>query len=77
MKNVQISFDEKLLETIDYFAPSNKSTRSAVIRDAVKNWIKAQEIKEFEDKWIESLKQNHEDTEDAEKWMDAQYWGKK
>jgi len=57
MKNVQISFDEQLLKTIDRFATSSKLTRSAVVREAVKTWIRQKEIKEFEDDWIKKLKE--------------------
>ena len=49
MKNVQISFDEELLNTIDRFATSFRLTRSAVVREAVKTWIRQKEIKQFED----------------------------
>ena len=52
MKNVQISFDEKLLKTIDRFATSSRLTRSAVVREAVKTWVRQKEVKEFEDEWI-------------------------
>jgi len=44
MKNVQISFDEQLLKTIDRFATSSKLTRSAVVREAVENWIRQSSI---------------------------------
>ncbi len=36
MKNVQISFDENLLEEVDRFAASEKISRSAIVRKALK-----------------------------------------
>ncbi len=75
MKNVQISFDEDLLKTIDQFAASSKLTRSAAVREAVKTWIRQEEIKKFEDEWIRKLKDNPEDLENSESWIKAEKWG--
>jgi len=75
MKNVQISFDEILLKTIDQLAASYQITRSAAVREAVKTWIRQKEIKKFEDTWIQKLKDNPEDLEDSEAWMTAEKWG--
>ena len=74
MKNVQISFDEQLLKTIDRFATSSKLTRSAVVREAVEIWIRQKEIKEFEDAWIKKLKENPVDPDDPEVWVKAEKW---
>ena len=75
MKNVQISFDEDLLKTIDQFAASSQLTRSAAVREAVKIWIRQEEIKKFEDAWIQKLRDNPEDLEDSEAWIKAEKWG--
>jgi metal-responsive CopG/Arc/MetJ family transcriptional regulator len=75
MKNVQISFDEDLLKTIDQFAASSQLTRSAAVREAVKAWIRQEEIKKFEDAWIQKLKDNPEDLENSESWIKAEKWG--
>jgi len=75
MKNVQISFDEDLLKTIDQFAASSQITRSAAVREAVKTWIRQEEIKKFEDEWIRKLKEIPEDTENSEVWIKAEKWG--
>ncbi len=75
MKNVQISFDEDLLKTIDQFAASSQLTRSAAVREAVKTWIRQEEIKKFEDEWIRKLNENPEDLEDSEAWIKVEKWG--
>jgi metal-responsive CopG/Arc/MetJ family transcriptional regulator len=75
MKNVQISFDENLLNAIDNIAASSQTSRSAVVRDALKNWIKQKEIKAFENDWIRKLKENRDDISDTDAWMDAEHWG--
>ena len=75
MKNVQISFDENLLNTVDNIAASSQLSRSAVVREALKNWIRQREIKAFENDWIQKLKENPDEIEDSEAWMDAEHWG--
>jgi len=74
MKNVQISFDEGLLKTIDRFATSSRLTRSAVVREAVKTWVRQKKVKEFEDDWIKKLKESPEDMDDSEAWLKAEKW---
>ena len=73
MKNVQISFDEELLETVDDFAASSQLSRSAVVREALKTWIRDQQVKEFEEAWIRKLKENPQD-EDEDAWVEANSW---
>ena len=74
MRNIQISFDEKLLETIDRFAASEQLSRSAVVREAVKNWIRQKKAKEFEDEWISKLIENPPDSTESEAWLKAESW---
>jgi len=74
MKNVQISFDKELLNTIDRFATASRRSRSAVVREAVKTWILQKEIKEFEDDWIEKLKEITVGPDDSEAWLKAEKW---
>ena len=74
MKNVQISFDENLLDAVDRFAASAKISRSAIIREALSRWLQEREIKEFEEQWIQSIKMNPDDSKDAEIWIQAQEW---
>ena len=50
-------------------------TRSAAVREAVKAWIRQEEIKKFEDEWIRKLNENPEDAEDSEAWIKAEKWG--
>jgi metal-responsive CopG/Arc/MetJ family transcriptional regulator len=75
MKNIQISFDEELLKTIDRFAADSRQTRSAVVREAVKTWIRQKEIDAFEDEWIQKLKKTPQDEVDSDAWIKAEQWG--
>jgi metal-responsive CopG/Arc/MetJ family transcriptional regulator len=75
MKNVQISFEEDLLRKFDKYATASQLTRSAAVREAVKTWIRQEEIKKFEEIWIQKLKENPEDLEDSEAWLKVEKWG--
>ena len=66
MKNVQISFDENLLEVVDSIASSSGTSRSAVVRNALTDWIKKREVRAFEELWIRSLKETNDDAKEAE-----------
>ena len=74
MKNVQISFDENLLDAVDRLAASAKISRSSIIREAIRHWLREREVREFEKQWIESIKKNSDDSKDAEAWIHAQQW---
>jgi metal-responsive CopG/Arc/MetJ family transcriptional regulator len=74
MKNVQISFDEDLLDTVDELAASLHLTRSAIVREALKNWVRQREVKNFEDEWIAKLKEKPQDLGEAEAWAEAESW---
>jgi len=74
MKNVQISFDKNLLDSVDRFAASEKISRSAIIREALRDWLREKEIREFEQQWIKSIKENPDDSKDTEAWINAQQW---
>jgi metal-responsive CopG/Arc/MetJ family transcriptional regulator len=74
MKNVQISFDEKLLGEIDLIVAKYRSSRSAIVREALKYWIRQKEIQEFEEQWIKGLRENPEDMSDTALWMQVEKW---
>ena len=74
MKNVQISFDEQLLETIDRVATSSQMSRSAIVREALKKWLRQRQVKKFEDEWIAKLRESPQDWEEAEAWLSAESW---
>jgi metal-responsive CopG/Arc/MetJ family transcriptional regulator len=75
MRNAQISFDEAFLNTIDKIAAESQKTRSAIVREAIGFWLKQKEIREFENKWIQRLKETNDDTADLEDWSETEQWG--
>lgn len=74
MKNVQISFDEELLEMVDMVARSSQMSRSALVREALKKLIRQRHVKEFEDKWIAKLRESPQGSEETEAWLSAESW---
>ena len=75
MKNIQISFDENLLDIVNNYAASVRLSRSAVVREALKQWLHDKEIQGFENDWIRKLKEHPDDTKDSEAWIKAEQWG--
>ena len=75
MKNVQITIEEDLLATVDRVASSIHQSRSAVVREALKRWLKDQEVRQFEEDWIDSLKRRPQDETEVEAWAEAEDWG--
>ena len=74
MKNIQVGFAENLLHEIDKVAASSKTSRSAIIRDAIKHWLREKDIKDFERNWIQSLEENPDDSKELEAWSKIQTW---
>ena len=75
MKNVQISFDEDLLNEVNNMVASTRLSRSAIVREALRRWIREKKIKKFEDEWIKKLKENPDDTQEAKAWIKIEQWG--
>ena len=75
MKKVNISFDENLLRAVDQLAAVYKLSRSAMVRKALRSWIRQQEIREFEEAWVLKLKENPDDVTDSKSWLYAEQWG--
>ena len=75
MKNVQISFDEDLLNEVNNMVASTRLSRSAIVREALRRWIREKKTKKFEDEWIKKLKGNPDDTQEANAWIKIEQWG--
>jgi len=75
VKNVQISFDEDLLNEVNSMVASTRLSRSAIVREALRRWIREKEIKKFEDEWIRKLEENPDDTQESKAWIKIEQWG--
>jgi metal-responsive CopG/Arc/MetJ family transcriptional regulator len=73
-RNVQFSLDEDLIETVDKLAAAANLSRSAVVRDALRKWVREREVKKLEDEWIAKLREEPQDSSDAAAWADAESW---
>ncbi len=74
LKKVQISFEENLLEAVDELASSLQLSRSAVVREALKTWVRQRKVKNFEDEWIAKLKEKPQELDEAEAWAEPESW---
>ena len=74
MKNIQISFDENMLHEVDKVANASNASRSAIIRDAIKYWLREKDIRDFEREWIRSLKKKPQNSKEIEEWTRIQAW---
>lgn len=76
MKNIQITIEESLLADLDRCARPMGRKRSAVIREAVREWLRRREAMRFEQEWIAALQSSTDDRPDPDTnaWSDAEAW---
>lgn len=77
MKNVQVTIDAATLSRVDRVSKPLGLTRSAVVRQALKDWLRRHAVESFERDWIRALEERPDDSSRAEPWLDAQSWGDK
>lgn len=77
MKNVQITLDEATLTRVDCLRKAAKLTRSEVIRQALRDWLRRSAVEKFEQQWIDALRQTPDDPRRAEDWLLVQEWSKR
>jgi metal-responsive CopG/Arc/MetJ family transcriptional regulator len=77
MKNVQISLDEDTLQRVDRAAEPLGLTRSEVIRQALRQWLRQRAVERFEQEWIAALASKPADGDAADAWLPAQTWSRR
>ena len=77
MKNVQITIDEDTLTRVDRIGKPLGLKRSAVVRQALRDWLRRHAVENFEQEWVAALQKNPDEAARAEEWRDIQAWGKK
>lgn len=65
---VQVVLDDKLLQAANLEARRTKRNRSALIREALREYLRRQQIKAWEDQEREGYKRIPEDIEEAKFW---------
>ena len=77
MKNVQITIDDETLTRVDRVGKPLGLNRSAIVRQALRDWLRRQAVDTFEREWIAALERKPDDASRAEAWRDLQSWGEK
>jgi metal-responsive CopG/Arc/MetJ family transcriptional regulator len=74
MKNVQISIDEETLQHVDRAAAPLGLSRSEIIRQALRQWLRRRAVESFEQEWIAALQEKPDDASRAEAWLSPESW---
>jgi metal-responsive CopG/Arc/MetJ family transcriptional regulator len=77
MRNVQITIDEETLKHVDRIGKPRGLKRSAIVRQALREWVRRHEIETFERQWIAALESSTDDVSRADDWLDVQAWSRK
>jgi len=77
MKNVQITIDQETLSQVDRIGKPLGLKRSAIVRQALREWLQRHAVTRFEDDWIAALQKRPGRVDDAEDWAGAQAWSRK
>jgi hypothetical protein len=77
MKNVQVTIDATTLAAVDRAAKPLGLKRSAVVREALRDWLRRQAVGRFEREWIARLQDRPDDDRRAEDWLAVQAWSRR
>lgn len=74
MKNVQVTIDEETLARVDGVGRPLGLNRSAIVRQALREWLHRHAVDTFERQWIDALERKPDEASRAAAWRDAQSW---
>ena len=77
MKNVQITIDQETLNQVDRIGKPLGLKRSAIVRLALREWLRRHAVTRFEDEWIAALRKQPGRGDEADDWAGIQAWSKK
>jgi metal-responsive CopG/Arc/MetJ family transcriptional regulator len=75
MKTIQMTIDDRLLKAVDKLTRERKTTRSAIIREALQSEIRRQQTREKEARHAEGYARNPVAGGEFDLWVDEQDWG--
>jgi len=75
MKTIQMTIDERLLKLVDKLTRARKTTRSALIRDALEAEIRRQGIRDAEIRHAEGYARKPVASGEFDLWLNEQDWG--
>ena len=77
MKNVQITIDQETLNQVDRIGKPLGLKRSAIVRQALRQWLRRHAVTRFEEDWIAALRKQPGRADDADDWAAIQAWSRK
>jgi metal-responsive CopG/Arc/MetJ family transcriptional regulator len=77
MKNVQVTIDDETLARVDHVGRPLGLSRSEIVRQALRGWLRQRAVDGFEREWISALERRPDEASRAEAWRDIQAWGRK
>jgi metal-responsive CopG/Arc/MetJ family transcriptional regulator len=75
MKNAQITVEEETLQRVDQVAKALGLTRTEIVRQALRQWLRQRSVERFEHQWIAALGRNPDVEARADDWLAAETWG--
>jgi metal-responsive CopG/Arc/MetJ family transcriptional regulator len=75
MKTIQMTIDDRLLKAVDKLSRARKTTRSALIRDALEAELRREQTRTEERRHAEGYAQHPVEPGEFDVWLDVQDWG--
>lgn len=75
MKTIQMTIDEALLKAVDKLSRARKTTRSALIRDALEAELRRERTRAEETRHAEGYALKPVTAGELDAWLDEQDWG--
>ena len=75
MTTIQMTLEEKLLEEVDEVVRKMNTTRSALIRDSIRQYLKTLSIKQLETKHRSGYMKKPVKPGEFDAWESEQKWG--
>jgi metal-responsive CopG/Arc/MetJ family transcriptional regulator len=75
VKTIQMTIDERLLKLVDKLSRARKTTRSALIRDALEAELRRQRICDAETRHAEGYSRKPVVPGEFDVWLSEQDWG--
>jgi len=75
MKTIQMTIDDRLLKAVDKLSRARKTTRSALIRDALEAELGREQVKIEERRHAEGYARHPVAPGEFDAWLEEQDWG--
>ncbi len=75
MKTIQMTIDEPLLEAVDRLSRARRTTRSALIRQALEAELRREQTRVEERRHAEGYARHPVEPGEFDEWLEEQDWG--